>query len=64
MQNTLFIRADDVASELGVSKAYAYKLIKRLNEELKAKGYIVVSGRVNREYFTERIYKKNIEKEM
>ncbi len=64
MQNTLFIRADDVASELCVSKAFAYKLIKRLNEELKAKGYIVVSGRVNRECFTERIYKKNTEKEM
>ena len=30
-----FIRADDVAQELNVSKPYAYKLIRKLNEELK-----------------------------
>ena len=29
-----FIRADDVARELSVSKPYAYKLIRRLNDEL------------------------------
>ena len=28
-----FIRADDVAQELSVSKPYAYKLIRKLNEE-------------------------------
>ena len=31
-----FIRADDVAQELNVSKPYAYKLIRKLNEELAA----------------------------
>lgn len=31
-----FIRAEDVAQELNVSKPYAYKLIRQLNEELKA----------------------------
>lgn len=30
-----FIRVDEVAQELSVSKPYAYKLIKRLNDELK-----------------------------
>ena len=30
-----FIRVDEVADELGVSKPYAYKLIRQLNEELK-----------------------------
>ena len=34
-----FIRAEDVAQELNVSKPYAYKLIRQLNEELKAKGF-------------------------
>lgn len=34
-----FIRADDVAQELNVSKPYAYKLICKLNEELKAQGF-------------------------
>ena len=51
-----FIRADDVAQELNVSKPYAYKLIRRLNEELKAKGFITIAGRVNRQYFYERLY--------
>lgn len=30
-----FIRVDEVAEELDVSKPYAYKLIRKLNEELK-----------------------------
>ena len=51
-----FIRADDLAQELSVSKPYAYKLIRQLNEELKEKGFITISGRVNRQYFYERLY--------
>ena len=39
-----FIRADDVAQELNVSKPYAYKLIRKLNEELKAKGFITIGA--------------------
>lgn len=53
---TDFIRAEDVAQELNVSKPYAYKLIRQLNEELKAKGFITIAGRVNRQYFYERLY--------
>ena len=33
-----FIRVEDVARELCVSKPYAYKLISKLNEELNAQG--------------------------
>lgn len=51
-----FIRADEVARELSVSKPYVYKLIKRLNEELKAQGFITIAGRINRQYFYERLY--------
>ena len=51
-----FIRAQEVANELGVSKPYAYKLIRQLNEEPKGKGFITIAGRVNREYFNERFY--------
>ena len=42
-----FIRAEEVAQELSVSKPYAYKLIRQLNEELKEKGFITITGRVN-----------------
>ena len=58
-----FICADDVAQELNVSKPYAYKLIRKLNEELKAKGFITIAGRVNRQYFYERLYGVGKEKE-
>ena len=51
-----FIRADDVARALDVTKPYAYKLIRQLNEELKAKGFVTIAGRVNRQYFYERLY--------
>jgi prophage antirepressor-like protein len=57
------MRADDVAKVLGVSKPYAYKLAQRLNEELKRKNYITISGRVSRRYFQERIYGLRTERE-
>ena len=34
MQNR-FMRVEEVADELGVSVSYAYKVIQRLNNELK-----------------------------
>lgn len=51
-----FIRVDEVAEVLDVSVTHAYKIMRQLNEELKAKGYITVAGRVNRQYFNERLY--------
>ena len=46
----LFVGVDTVQYDLGVSKAKAYEVIKKLNEELKEKNprAIIVSGRVNR----------------
>ena len=58
-----FIRADEVAKELAVSKPYAYKLIRKLNDELKAQGFITIAGRINRQYFNERLYGAGKEKE-
>ena len=54
MENTSFMRVEEVAQELGVSKSYAYKIVQRLNAELKEKGILTISGRVNRKYFMER----------
>ena len=56
MNKNLFIKAEEIAKELGVSKPYAYKLIRKLNEELKNKGFITISGKVNRQFFEEKIY--------
>lgn len=51
-----FIKADEVAEMLEISKAHAYKIIKQLNDELEEKGLITISGRVSRQYFLERLY--------
>lgn len=55
-----FMRVEEVADILDVSTSYAYKVIRELNEELKRKGFITISGRVNREYFNERLYQARI----
>ena len=56
MNKNLFIKAEEIATELGVSKSYAYKLIRKLNEELKNRGFITISGKVSRQFFEEKIY--------
>lgn len=56
MENTLFVTAENVAKDLGVSKPFAYKLVRKMNEELNKKGYITVAGRVSRKYYEERFY--------
>ena len=42
MTNRTFMTVDEVAAELGVSKSYAYKIVKQLNEELQKLGYLTV----------------------
>ena len=44
MENTSFMKVDEVAQELGVSKSYAYKIVQRLNAELKEKGILTKGG--------------------
>jgi len=56
MAGKMFMRVSDVAETLDVSTPYAYKLIRKLNEELKEKGCITISGRIDRKYFQERFY--------
>ena len=40
--------------ELGISKSHAYKVIHKLNAELRDRGYLTISGRVNRNFFMEK----------
>lgn len=54
--NDIFIKASEVATVMNVSRAYAYRIVKQLNEELAAKGILTVDGRTNRKYFYERLY--------
>ncbi len=63
MESTSFMRVDEVAQELGISKSYAYKIVQKLNAELKEKGFMTISGRVNKRYFIERTYYGAVKKE-
>lgn len=54
MSNT-FMNVDDVAAELGVSKSYAYKVVQKLNQELKNMGYLTITGRINKQYFMKKV---------
>ena len=55
-RENIFVSAEEVSEILGVSKPYAYKLIKQMNDELKDKGFITIAGKVSRRYFEEKFY--------
>lgn len=55
MQRTAFMTVAEVAETLGISKSHAYKIVHRLNQELKDKGFITIAGRINRRYFNEKV---------
>lgn len=56
MEKKRFLTASDVAEYMGISVPMAYKIIRKLNDELVTAGYIIVSGRVSRSYFEKKIY--------
>ena len=62
MAEQSFMRVEEVAQELGVSKSYAYKIVQKLNQELKEKGYLTISGRVNRKYFQKKACYRGLER--
>ncbi len=56
MEKSRFITSSEVAEELGVSKSFAYKVVRQLNDELRTKGFMIVSGKVSRMYYEEKFY--------
>ena len=54
--NKMYLTAEEIAEILGVSKGFAYRLIRDLNAELKANGFIVVAGKLPTKYFKEKFY--------
>ena len=55
MENKQFLKAEDVSAVLEISIPMAYKIIRKLNDELKAQGYITISGKINRRYFEAKV---------
>lgn len=56
MEGTIFITAAEMAEMLNISKPYAYKIIRQMNDELDAKGFITIPGKVSKKFFEERFY--------
>lgn len=48
--------AEEVAKELECSKSHAYKIVKRMNKELAAEGYITMAGRIPKAYWAKKMY--------
>lgn len=57
MENIKFyVTAEELSEAYGICLSKAYKLIRQLNAELEAKGFITVQGKVPRRYVEERVY--------
>lgn len=56
MEKSKFTTPSEIAQELGVSKSYAYKVVRQLNEQLREQGFMVILGKVIRVYYEERFY--------
>lgn len=55
-QEKTYITANELSEKLGISVGQAYKIIRELNSELKAKGYITVAGKCPRRYMEKKWY--------
>lgn len=52
----ILLNVQDISTSLAISKALAYQIIRKCNEELKGNGFIIVSGRVPKKFFQEKFY--------
>ena len=56
MENKRYYDVKDVMSILNIKQAKAYAIIKELNDELKTKGYLTLSGKIPSKFFNEKLY--------
>ena len=50
------LTAKDIAEMCNISESKSYTIIRQLNEELKAAGYLTFRGRVSKAFFFEKMY--------
>jgi predicted transcriptional regulator len=51
-----FFGAKEISQMLDISESSAYRIIKKLNVELRDMGKITLSGKISKRYFEEKIY--------
>ena len=56
MPDKIYLSAKDISDLLEVSLSKAYKIIRAMNGELSAKGYLTIPGKVPIAYFKEQWY--------
>lgn len=56
MAENKLLGVDEVAETIGVSRSYAYRVIRKLNDELQETGHYVVPGKVNGAYLIEKYF--------
>lgn len=56
--SAMFIGVAEAAEVLGVSESYAYKLIHKMNKQMREEGYKgpIIRGKVDRTYFYQQFY--------
>jgi len=55
-EKKIYYTAEDVSKMLGISMGTSYRIIRKLNKELKEKGFIVIAGKLPIKYFEEKYY--------
>ncbi len=56
------VTVKDIMAALDISESKAYGIIRTLNQELAAKGYITIPGKVPTAFFEEKLYGVHITK--
>lgn len=64
MKNIKLLKVNDVAKILNCSRQKAYNIIKKLNNELEKKGYLINVGSIPENYFLDRFNYSDGAKEM
>lgn len=56
MQTSLFYTAKEVQDMLGVSRGKAYQVVRELNMQLQEMGFIIVPGKIPKQFLHEHFY--------
>ena len=51
-----FITAMEVAKIMGISRSKSYQIVREMNKELRAQGYITIAGKCPAQYFKQKLY--------